>query len=82
MFDDLFDFTRRRADWLRMSWPLAIITALVGGFFGLLITALGVGQLLHGETLSALHLLAFGIASLAGIAIGAIAFLRAKSEAS
>ena len=82
MFDDLFDFTRRRADWLRMSWPLAIITALVGGFFGLLITALGVGQLLHGETLSALHLLAFGIASLAGIAIGAIAVLRAKSEAS
>ena len=82
MFDDLFDFTRRRADWLRMSWPLAIITALVGGFFGLLITALGVGQLRHGETLSALHLLAFGIASLAGIVIGAIALLRAKSEAS
>ena len=82
MLDDLFDFARRRADWLKMSWPLAILTALVGGFFGLLITALGVGQLLHGETLSALHLLAFGVASLAGIVIGVIAFLRANREPS
>lgn len=82
MFDDLFDFTRRRADWRKMSWPLAIITALVGGFLAVLITALGVGQLLHGETLSALHLLAFGVASLAGIVVGAIAFLRTNSEPS
>jgi uncharacterized membrane protein len=82
MFDDLFDFARRQADWLKMSWPLAIFTALVGGFFAVLIAAIGVGQLLHGEALSALHLLAFGGASLAGIVIGAIAFLRAKREAS
>ena len=82
MFDDLFDFTRRRADWLKMSWLLAVFTALIGGIFGLLITAMGVGLLLQGETLTALHLLCFGFASLAGIVVGVIAFLRAKSEPS
>jgi hypothetical protein len=79
MFDDLFDFTKRRADWRRMSWPLAVVTALIGGILALLIGAIGVGQLLHGEIVSALHLLAFGGASLAGIVIGVIALLR-KSE--
>jgi hypothetical protein len=59
-----------------MSWPLAVFTALVGGVIALLIAAMGVGQLLHGEYVSALHLLAFGGASLAGIVIGVIAFLR------
>jgi uncharacterized membrane protein len=86
MFDSLDLFISRPSTWRRMSGPLAFMTALLGGIFGLLFAVVGAATFASAESWS-LRLVAFagtavGLWLLASVVIGVIAFLRANREPS
>lgn len=82
----LLDFIWSPSEWRKMSGPLAFMTALLGGSFGLLFAVAGGWAFTGSETLSfrlvALAAAAIGLWLLGSIVVGVIVFLRANSEPS
>ena len=75
------DFIMGPSRWRKMSGPLAFMTALLVGFFGLLLTAIGGSLLVQGDSqrLAALLSLGSGLAALTNVVVGVTAFLRANN---
>ena len=78
---DLHDFIMGPSAWRKMSGPLALMTALLGGLFGFLFAGVGGLLLLQRESspVVALFLLCSGLIALTSATVGVIAFLRANS---
>jgi hypothetical protein len=80
----LLDFIWSPAEWRKMNGPVAFMTALLGGMFGLLFAVAGSWAFTGSDTLSfrlvALASALIGLLLLGSVILGVIAFLRANRE--